>query len=122
MLDINSLADYYSPLPWVKWLADGDFGGAGDAGEPGGGEGEGFVELFAEGGGESAVADSMDIDDAAAFVAEIVAESLAEVTHLVVERGPFGNAFAARNALEMQVDRDLACCVLMNLPPDGMEV
>jgi len=78
-------------------LSNGDVGDAGGAVGVGAGEGEDFVELFAEGGGEGAVPDSVDEDEAAPAVLEILPQDLPEVVHLEVQGGPFGDAVAAGN-------------------------
>ena len=51
-------------------LSNGDVGAAGGAVGVGAGEGEDFVELFAEGGGKGAVPYSVDEDEAAAAVTD----------------------------------------------------
>ena len=53
-------------------LSNGDVGDAGGAVGVGAGEGEDFVKLFAKGGGEGAVPYSVDEDEAAAAVLEIL--------------------------------------------------
>ena len=80
-------------------LSDCNVGDAGGAVGVGAGEGEDFVQFFAEGGGEGAVPYSVDEDEAAAAVLEVLAEDLAEVIQLVLQGGPFGDAFAAGDEL-----------------------
>ena len=93
-------------------LSDCDVGDAGGAVGVGAGEGEDFVELFAEGGGKGAVPYSVDEDEAAAAVLEVFAEELAEVVQLEVQGGPFGDTFAAGDALDVKVDGEVAGVVL----------
>lgn len=53
-------------------LSNGDVGDAGGAVGVGAGEGKDFVKLFAKGGGKGAVPYSVDEDEAAAAVLEIL--------------------------------------------------
>ena len=50
----------------------------------------------------------MDEDEAAAAVLEVLAENLPEVVHLEVQGGPFGDTVAAGNALDVQVNGEIA--------------
>ena len=93
-------------------LSNGDVDDAGGAVGVGAGEGEDFVELFAEGGGKGAVPYSVDEDEAAAAVFDVLPEDLPEVVHLEVQGGPLGDAVAAGNTLDMEVHGEVAGVVL----------
>ena len=84
-------------------LTDGDVSDTHGAGGVGAGEGEDLVQFLADGRCQCAVTHPVDEDDAAAAVLEILAEDLAEVVELEVQGGPFGDAFATRNALNVKV-------------------
>ena len=94
--------------PDFTGLSYRDVGDAHGAEGIGAGEGEDFVEFFAEGGGEGAIPYSVDEDDAAAAMLEVSPEDLAEVVHLEVRGGPFGDTVAAGNALDVQVNGEIA--------------
>lgn len=76
------------------------------------GNGEDFVQFFAQGRGEGAVPYSVDEGDAAATMLEVLPENLPEVVELEVQRGPLGDALTAGNALDVKVDGEIAGRVL----------
>ena len=45
----------------------------------------------------------MDEDDSLAFVLEVLPKDLPEIVHLEVQGGPFGDAVASGNALDVEV-------------------
>ena len=93
-------------------LSDSYIGDAGGTVSVGAGEGEDFVQFFAKGCGKSAVPHSVDEDEAAATEIEVFTEDLAEVVHLEVQGGPFGDTLATGDAFDMQVYGEVTGVVL----------
>ena len=76
-------------------LPDGDDGDGGVADGVGAAEGEDFVEFFADGGFEDAVAETVDEGDLQAFAGEVGTDDATECVELELELLAFGDISAA---------------------------
>ena len=71
-------------------------------------EGEDFVELFADGGFEGAVAYAMDEGDLQAFTGNVGTDDAAECVELELELLALGDISAARKGFDVEVNGECA--------------
>ena len=95
---------FYAIYGSREGLPDGDDGEGGVADCVGACEGEDFVELFADGGFQSAVAYAVDEGDLHAFAGEVGADDAFECVELELELLAFRYISAAGESLYVEVD------------------
>ena len=99
---------FYAECGDRERLPNCDDGEGGVAYCVGAGEGEDFIELFADGGFEDAVADAVDEGYLQSFAGEVCADYAFECVELELKLLAFGYISAAGECLYMEVDCESA--------------